>query len=246
MSQKESQEKNRLIYWLKKRKRLLIGIITIIIIVLMIIFIDFSKLISNIINIGIWGILLFIITYTIAFLFRSYKLKVVFAGLNQSVEFSISYFSTGTAFIINEVTPGKLGDIAKILVIKDQKNLKLGVSVAGVTIERILDLLFLFIISSFTLIFVYFVNINQGKDISILGHDIQFYLLIGAIILTSILLFLIFLFYKQHFIIRIIQKISTKLATFLNRFLNNFKGSIKQFKEHKKEFFLILLEIWIN
>ena len=142
-------------HWLKRRKRLLIGIVTIILIILMAYFVNFPNLIEKIIAVGIIGLLIFIITYTLAFILRAFKLKMVFKGLNQNVKYTNCLFSTGASFIINDVTPGKLGDIAKIFILNDQENIGLGVSTAGIAVERVLDLILLFIISCFSLIYLY-------------------------------------------------------------------------------------------
>ncbi|MHA1491453.1 MAG: lysylphosphatidylglycerol synthase transmembrane domain-containing protein, partial [Promethearchaeota archaeon] len=153
---------NKIISWLKKKKRLLIGIGTIVLIILMFLFVDFFNLILKIATIGFWGLLLFAATYTIAFILRAYKLKLVFKGLNQDIKYSTSYFSIGLCFVINDLTPGKVGDIAKIFVIKDQENIKLSESVCGIAIERVLDLILLFGISCIALIYLYFSNFSEG------------------------------------------------------------------------------------
>ena len=126
-----NEESKKSIYWLKKRKRLLIGLTTLALIIFLVFIVDFQSFISKIILIGVWGLILFIITYTIAFLLRTYKLKLIFKGLNHPVKFSTSYFSIGAGFVLNELTPGKVGDIVKIFIIKDQEDIKLSESVAG-------------------------------------------------------------------------------------------------------------------
>jgi uncharacterized membrane protein YbhN (UPF0104 family) len=60
-----------------KTKRILIGCVTVIIIVLMIIYIDLQTIFSNLQSISIIGIVLFTVVYTLAFIFRALKLKLV-------------------------------------------------------------------------------------------------------------------------------------------------------------------------
>ncbi|MFX1494065.1 MAG: YbhN family protein [Promethearchaeota archaeon] len=234
--------------WLKRRKRLIIGIITIILIIIMIIFVDFVSFIQNIIIIGPFGLLAFIITYTIAFILRSYKLKLIFKGINQEIRYSTSYFSIGAAFFINGVIPGKVGDVAKIFIIKDQENIGLGESTAGIAVERILDLILLFIISCFALILLYLSNIGETSDREILGLSIQFYLIMGAVLIIGILILIILLLYKTETVIKLIAKISPKIAYYIERFVINFKRGIKRLKENKKILIYVILlgiPVWI-
>jgi len=127
--------------WLKEKKRLLIGLGTLIIVILLLIIVDIPSLLLKISIIGIWGLILFVFIYTIVFLLRSFKLNLIFKGLDKAVNFQTSFFSIGVCFIVNDLTPGKVGDLAKIGIIKDQENLKLSETVSGVTIERFFDLL---------------------------------------------------------------------------------------------------------
>ena len=237
-----SEEKNsQFIVWIKRRKRLIIGLGTILLLIFMTFFIDFLQFIQKLIAVGFFGLIIFVITYTIAFILRAYKLKLIFKGLNLNIKYSTAYFSTGASFVINDLTPGKLGDLAKIFIIKDEENINLSESVAAIAIERILDLILLFIISCFALIYLYISNFSGSTSGQILGQNIQFYLAIGAIIIIGILVILILLLYKTEFIINILKKISPKLAHYLGRFVINFKEGMKKFKDHKRELIYIIL-----
>jgi len=237
-----SEEQNsKLVGWIKSRKRLIIGICTILLLVFMTFYVDFFQFIQNLITIGFIGLILFVITYTIAFGLRAYKLKLIFKGLNLSIKYSTAYFSTGASFVINDLTPGKLGDLAKIFIIKDAEKIKLSESVAAIAIERILDLILLFIISCFALIYLYISNFSGSTSGQVLGQSIQFYLAIGAILIIGILVAFILLLYKTEFIINIIKKLSPKLSHYVGRFVINFKEGMKKFKDHKRELILVIL-----
>ena len=67
-----NEDKSKRFYnWLKRRKQFIIGITTCILIIIMIFFVDFASFIQKIIIIGPFGLLIFIITYTIAFILRA-------------------------------------------------------------------------------------------------------------------------------------------------------------------------------
>jgi uncharacterized protein (TIRG00374 family) len=231
------EAKSKFVIWLQKYKRLIIGSTTLFLIIFMIFFVDFPSFINRITTFGIWGTLLFIISYSIAFILRAYKLKLIFIGLDQNIRFSTSLFSIGACFVINDLTPGKVGDIAKIFIIKDQERKRLSESVAAISIERVLDLVFLFLISSFALIYLYVKNI----DVTVLGQEIQFYLIIGAIIIIFLVILFLLLLYKTESILTIVRKISKKLEFYMRRFLINFKQGIKKFNHHKKEFIFVVI-----
>jgi uncharacterized protein (TIRG00374 family) len=237
----KEEEKNKFFVWSKRRKRLIIGIFTILLLIFMLFFVDFYSLIQRILMVGILGLIIFILSYTAAFILRSYKLKLIFEGLDKDVSFSTSYFSIGASFVINDLTPAKLGDFAKIFIIRDKENMRLSESAAAIAIERILDLILLFIISCFALIYLYLSNFGESSSRLILGQTIQFYLVIGAIIIVAILILFILLFYKTEFILKILSKLSPKLAYYIGRFVINFKLGMKNFKNHKKELTYIIL-----
>jgi len=235
------EKKSRFLVFLKKRKRLIIGIATILLLIFMVFFVDFYSLLQRIMMVGILGLILFILFYTLAFLLRSYKLKMIFEGLEKNVSFSTSYFSIGASFVINDLTPAKMGDFAKIFIIRDEENIRLSESAAAIAIERILDLILLFLISCFALIYLYIGNYGESSSRLILGQTIQFYLIIGAMLIVMILVFFILLFYKTEFVLKILKKISPKLSYYIGRFVINFKEGMKSFKNHKKELIYIIL-----
>ena len=57
--------------------RILIGVSTIVLVIIMIIFVDYKTILENLYKISLIGILLFALTYTTAFVFRTYKLKLI-------------------------------------------------------------------------------------------------------------------------------------------------------------------------
>lgn len=231
----------KIIIWCRKNKRILIGLATIILITLIIIFIDFYRIVSNIVIIGFWGLFLFVITYTIAFLIRAYKLKLIFKGLNCSIRFNTSFFSNGANFFINDLTLGRVGEIAKMYIIKDQEQITSGETIAGISIERLLDFIIIFIISIFALLFLYINNPKEIRGANILGQNIQFFLILGVItIIFLLVIFLIFL-YKNILILKIIKKISPNLALYIAKFLENLKENLERFKNNKMELIFTIL-----
>ena len=226
--------------WFKKRKKVIIGLLTIVLIILMITIVDFSKFIQKLSIIGFFGLFLFLLLYSIAFLLRAYKLKLVFKGLDEKIDFFTLFFSIGTGFLINELSPGKIGELAKIGFIKDQANTNLSNTICGVTIERFLDVILLFIISVFALFYLYESTIGKNEIREFLGYSIRIYLLIGTTFILLIIFGLFLLIYKTNMILTILAKISTKISNLVSKFVLNFKDGMKRFKNDKKIFIFVI------
>jgi uncharacterized protein (TIRG00374 family) len=207
----------------------------------MVFFVDFPSFIDKIVSVGVVGLIVFIFFYTIAFILRAFKLKLIFKGLDKNIPYSTSYFSIGAAFVINDLTPAKLGDFAKIFIIKDKENIRLSESTAAIAIERILDLILLFFISCLALIYLYLTSFGESTERLILGQTIQFYIIIGAVLIIGIFIIFLLLLYRTDTILKIIERLSAKLAHYLGRFIINFKEGMKNFKNHKKELIYIIL-----
>ncbi|MFX1504338.1 MAG: lysylphosphatidylglycerol synthase transmembrane domain-containing protein [Promethearchaeota archaeon] len=235
----EVKKEKNLMLWLKKRKRLLISIGTVILIITMLFLVDIINLVYKIITIGIIGLLFFIILISLSFNLRAYKLKRIFKGIDQNLSYSTAFFSLGVCYFINDLSPGKLGDLTKIVLIKDQDNIQLSRSLCGISIERILDVLFLFVFSCFALIYLYYSFFGETNTKVFLGQNIQFYLLLGVLFLVSFSIILFVLLYKTDFILNIFDKISKKLTNYLRMFLKNYKEGMIIFKNHKRDFVYI-------
>lgn len=240
--------KNNFFLRLKRNKRLLIWIGTVILILFMIFLVDFTNLINKILKIGLWWTFVFIIVYTITFVIRTYRLDLVFKGLDQDISISTSYFSIGISFFLNDLFPAKLGDVAKIGIIKDHEHIKLSESACGITFERVMDFIILFFISSLALIYLYISGIGDSQRKTLLGLNLQFFLILGAIIIVFIFFIFILLMYKTDLFLNLIRKISPRISNFLTSFIINFKMGIRQFKNSKKKLIIIIILsslIWI-
>ncbi len=230
-----------LISWLKKRKQLLLGLATIILVLIMAFLVDFNSLILKILIIGFWGTLLFAIFYTVAFLLRAYKLNLIFNSFDLKTKYTTYLFSLYGSFAINDLTPGKIGDLVKIYFIKDKENIKFSESVCGIAIERVLDFILLFSISTLALLYLLFTNVSNTIENILLGQSIQFYLFLGVILLMGILIGFILLIYKTKFVLNIVDKISSKLSAYLEKFLISIKDGFSKFKDHRKNLVFVIL-----
>jgi hypothetical protein len=220
-----------------KTKRILIAFVTLAIIILMIVYVDFQTILLNLQRISIWGIFLFSIIYTLAFIFRAFKLKLVFNGINLEPSYFIIYGAIGTGWAINELTPAKLGDFVKMEYIRQKEhNFPLSKCLCAVLIDRFIDLIILFSITSFTLLYIYLSSVTYITEL-----NLHFFIIIGAIILFIGVVGLMLLFFKTDWILSITNKISPKLKNLLERFIVRFVEGLKDLRKDKKRILLILL-----
>ena len=214
-----------------KAKRIVIGISTIILIIIMIFLIDIHIILEDLMKISFYGLILFFLVYTAAFIFRTYRLKVIFQGLNLKSSFLTLYCAFGIGWSINEITPSKLGDLVRIEFIKEkEKEIGLSNSICGIAIERFIDLIILMIITCFALLYMFIGNI---KGTSML--NLQFYVGLGILIVLGGLFALILLIFKTNLILNIIGKVSTRLRNRAESFINQFLESLKQFRKNKEK-----------
>jgi len=220
-----------------KTKRILIVFVTIAIIVLMILYVDFQTILLYLQRISIWGIFLFSVNYTLAFIFRAFKLKLVFNGINLEPNYFIIYGAIGTGWAINELTPAKLGDFVKMEYIRQKEhNFPLSKCLCAVLIDRFIDLIILFLITCFTLLYIYLSSATYITEL-----NLHFFIIIGAIILFAGVLGLTLLFFKTDWILSITERISPKLKKLLERFIIRFVEGLKDLRKDKKKLLLILL-----
>lgn len=210
----------------------------------MLIFIDLEQIITHLIKISFLGSAVFFLIYLIVFLLRALRLKIIFKSLKKDVKYSLLLASYGIGWSLNELTPAKVGDLARMESINiKNKNISMSKSLCGISIERVIDLLVLFVISGISLLILYF---NDIKGTLIV--NLQFFLFFGFIFILLIIIFLVILFLKSEWILNPIERISSKLYKILNRFLDSFFEGLKDFKKSKKEAIYSLLlsgPIWI-
>ncbi len=210
----------------------------------MFIFADIQNIIFNLKKISVLGIVFFFLIYSGVFLLRSFRLRLIFNALNLRPKYLPLLGAFGIGWAINELTPGKIGDLIRIeIMYQKEKTINLSKATCGVAIERFIDLLILFVISSCALTFMYINNV-QGTSVI----NLQVPLMIGAFIILTGLILVALLFLKTQWFLRIVSLVSKKLRNILEKFLENFLEGIDDFRKNKKKAAIVLflsLPIWI-
>jgi uncharacterized protein (TIRG00374 family) len=185
-----------------------------------------------------------VLIYTGVFILRTFRLRLIFKGLNLDASYFTLYGSYGIGWGINELTPGKVGDLVRIEVIRQKENnISLSKSLCGIGIERVIDLLLLFSITCIAFFFMYLFNIQGSSSL-----NLSFYIGLCGILLLGGAIMLIILFLKTDWILNIIGKISPKLKSLVEGFLKNFLEGINDFRKNKDKVvkvFLLSIPTWI-
>lgn len=210
----------------------------------MILFVDINTIINELHKISFFGLFLFILIYTGVFIMRTVRLRLIFRGLNLNASYLTLYGSYGIGWGINELTPGKIGDLVRIEVIRQKESsISLSKSLCGIGIERVIDLLLLFSITCIALLFMYLFNIQGTSSL-----NLSFYIGICGLLLLGGAIILIILFIKTDWILNVLERISPKLKNLLEGFLKNFLEGINDFRKNKEkaiEVFLLSIPTWI-
>ncbi len=218
-----------------KIKRIIIGCVTILIIILMVMYVDFQNILANLERISIFGIVLFSLVYTCAFIFRALKLKIVFNAMNLKPSYWTIYGAIGTGWAINELTPAKLGDIAKMEYIHQKEtNFRLSKCLCAVLIDRFIDLIILFSITCIALLYIIMSNVSYPPALNL-------FIIAGALLLLAGFIGLLLLLFKTDWILNIIGKISSRLQNYLKKFIYRFVEGLNDFRKDKRRIFWVLL-----
>jgi uncharacterized protein (TIRG00374 family) len=203
----------------------------------MIFYVDLQTIVDNLRKISFLGLFLFALVYTLSFIFRSYKLKIIFQGINLNLKYSTIYCAIGAGWAINEITPAKLGDLAKIEYIHQKEpGCTFSKCLCGVIIDRVIDLIILFSISCFALLLMYINNVIGTANL-----ELQLFIGFGALILGGALVFSLLLFFRPEWILNKTDKLPKKLREYFKKFLKNFIEGVNDFRRHRKKILLTLL-----
>jgi len=230
---------------MSKKRNILIVIITIISIGLLLFYINIRKILEYLLDVSFLGIGLYYFFSLIIFLLRSLRLKVIFRSADKNVSYSLLFFSYGVGSLLNEVSPGKTGDLSRMESIY-LRNRDLGVkeSLSGMAMEYFLDLITLLLVFSCS-IFILFLN---NIEMTIIIWDFEDFLLSCFISSIFFLIFITIIFLKSNWVLNLTKKIHSTLHKKVKRFFESFLANRKEFtanKIHAIGSFLLSSIIWM-
>jgi len=205
---------------------------------------DFSEILKQIYLADYsWAILIFFIT-VVNHIFRALRWTLLFEPLRYEISVKNAFLAILFGYFVSLGIP-RFGEISRCIVLKQQNNVPVNISIGTVFTERLIDIFCLFILivsvfffqhAAFEAIFRKFI-ISPIQNILIADAIKIIFLLSLLIIVISILIFLIFKKYKNIlFFEKCIQ------------FLSQVKAGILSFiiLKNKKLFFLYTVLIWVG
>jgi uncharacterized protein (TIRG00374 family) len=129
----------------------LIGIVIFIVVLLNV---NLSEIANSIMDVSPVFLILAITLHIPIVLLKAGKWKIITHTYERAASFPVCVHAWLVGFVIGIVTPGRLGEITKVYYIKER--MSLGRGIATVVIDRIIDILVLFILAiSGTVLFIY-------------------------------------------------------------------------------------------
>jgi len=201
--------------------------------------VDWQEFLQSFHNFDLSLVLIFSLFYIFAYFLRSLRWRIILKPVNKmSVWESFTIFMSG--MLVNYLIPVRAGEIAKSVILKTKKNVRISNSLPSIFIDKLTDLFPIIII----MLMVPLISIRL---------NVRLFVIIGLIFFIF-LMFLIFLFFAinhkikalkiLNFFLRIIpQKYRIKLQEFFVNFIDGMAIMKDRFSDNCLVYFLTLLAV---
>ncbi|ETR68806.1 MAG: hypothetical protein OMM_04344 [Candidatus Magnetoglobus multicellularis str. Araruama] len=151
--------------------------------------VPFQSIWAYSLSINYFWVIIAIVINCISFLIRAYRWQVIVNEVHL-LKFWPAYHFTAIAFMMNNLLPGRVGELARPIMLKQRNNLPITTGLTTVVTERLFDLIFLCLLY---LVVVMFVDIDPNYRMEIgeftLSHELLtslaihvFWLFVGIIV----------------------------------------------------------------
>lgn len=242
----------RVVLMISKWKILGINIVSLIILGCLLWFSDIAQLWDLILIVPWYFYFAFLLFYGISFIIRADIWKRIFSRLGYSIPLSHLYYATGVAWLVNQIIPGRMGELARIEIVTKSQKVEYGTSIISIALVRLFDLIVMVALILMGLLFLNY-TILRSSDFSSIpySNEIQLGIFIGiSLICVLLITFFVLLQYPQ-LILKIVSKISTKLGNWMEKLLEPITDGLNRFRtnHHRTTFILIIgcetLVTWI-
>lgn len=193
------------------RKNVLRIVISLIIIALLLHKFDPYQVLSNIRAARIHYLALAALVYSFTFLILSSRWRMILSHMGYALPLPVAYQAFVGGMIISDLTPARVGDLSRPLLVRDRLDLSTGV--ASVVIDRYADILTTFILGV--------------TGITLLVHK-STYIVLSLSTVLALLLGASALWVKRSFVIRTIERLgsprSNSLANGLDTVISSMEG----------------------
>ena len=213
-------------------KMLLVIVTTIMVIVVLVLYVGYENLITSITSIDPFWLLIYVLTYTVAYLLRGIRWGIILNGMDRKIGKSMLIRVVYAGFFVNTIVPARIGDFTRAFLIREERKVPFGEGFASILVERLLDLvtLLLFAVLGF---FMFFNEISSISDLS-MGAT---YILIAAItIIASVFILFTYSYFCSGHVLKILQKISQELHDRFYHLLRTLKQGVRKISTNQLEF----------
>jgi len=214
-------------------KLIISSAISVTLIVLILLIVDLKKVILILEHINIKYILIALLFYPIGILFRTFRWKILLSQ-NKTIKFTSSLVALIYGFMINNLFPVKIGEIARAELISKKINIRRSFAIGTIIAERIID--------SILVLILLFISVIFSKTLYSVIQSNWLSLLLVFIFIISLIFFLINRNIQNLFLKIIPEKFKEKAESIL---LNVYDGI--RFYKSKKILLIVIcfsLLIW--
>ncbi|CAN2047689.1 glycosyltransferase 2 family protein [Candidatus Magnetomoraceae bacterium gMMP-1] len=123
--------------------------------------IPFRDIIHYIGSINYWWALASMVVIMFGFLLRVIRWRIILKSISE-IDYNTAYHATMIGFMMNCVLPGRVGEVARPIILKKKKGIPFSSGLATVAAERFFDVILLVI---FFAVIMYFVDIDPDFQI---------------------------------------------------------------------------------
>ena len=227
--------------------------------------VPFGELLAYLSSINYWWVLPSAVTGILSFALRTYRWQIILRSA-KSLSFWPAFHPLMIGFMLNCILPGRVGEVARPVILQKNENVPFSVGLATVAVERMFDLILLIALLACVLTFV---PIDPNLNMTFGGHHLNrdtlmaissgivqlSLVLIAGIILVSIqktrqlICQLILQFPTLLFFLRptAINTIRQKLSIPVVRQIDNFASGFTLVKQPKSIALCVLIStaIWV-
>lgn len=199
-----------------KRGLQILGVVGLVIFIFILSQIDLNKLLQIITEINPYLLALALAVNGIIILLKSLKWKFIVNTIAPRFTLYQSVIGFLVGFSLSIITPGKIGDFVKALYVKDKEH-SLGEALSTVIIERLIDIIFLFLFGFLALLILFNImgiEILSFGIMAVLGTCLIFgvYILFNKTLISKIL--------RPFFNIIVPASFKNKVSDIYNEFYN--------------------------
>jgi len=122
---------------------------------------DYSLVYESIINLNLMFLSLYTLTFFLFFMIKVYRWHIVQNYFSKSLSFKENYWVFLETIYLSYITPGKIGDIARIWIMKKHFNIEKKDTLIAYIYDRIQDLFFLIACALFSVLFIIEIEVSK-------------------------------------------------------------------------------------